>query len=199
MKKKFLALMLIAAGAFAITANAQDTGSADVKNCKDKTECCCKNAKGDKHNKKKDKKRDGKNRQEAWQARQAEAFKGITLTESQQAALDEINANRAAKFAERKEQAKQAKAARKAEASNSEGTRPENAMRQDLQHARLEYFKQVQAVLTPEQYVIFLENTASGAPRMDARHNHGPKAKKNRGVASRQKPDADKKQQSPQN
>lgn len=85
----------------------------------------------------------------------AKALEGIQLTEQQQTALNELNTKRAEARKARKAEDKEAKA--------------KNV--QDAKNGRLEYLKEVQKILTPEQYVTFLENTAVSA-------HHGHKAGK---------------------
>lgn len=75
-------------------------------------------------------------------------FEGITLTPDQQTKLQELNASRAKAAKERKEAAK---AERKAKGDNKKA-------------ARKDYLNSVKSVLTPEQYVIFLENAYVNAP-----------------------------------
>ncbi|MDE5786734.1 MAG: hypothetical protein K2H98_09395 [Duncaniella sp.] len=79
---------------------------------------------------------------------QSALFEGITLTPDQQTKLQELNASRAKAAKEKKEAAK---AERKAKGDNKKA-------------ARKDYLNSVKGVLTPEQYVIFLENAYVNAP-----------------------------------
>ncbi len=75
--------------------------------------------------------------------RECAAFEGITLTEAQKTALKQLKADRKNKALEAK------KAKRQADSLKRVARRAE----------RLEYLHQVQKILTPDQYVTFLENT----------------------------------------
>ncbi len=75
-------------------------------------------------------------------------FEGITLTPEQQTKLQELNASRAKAAKEKKEAAK---ADRKAKGDQKKA-------------ARKDYLNSVKGVLTPDQYVIFLENAYVNGP-----------------------------------
>ncbi len=129
MKKKFLSLAIVALCGTAITLNAQKPAAdnSDKQQCaKDKKEC--------RHDKKMDKKGC------------PNPFEGITLTQEQQAKLDQLNQSRKADRQQRaqatKEQKKQAKEARRA----------------DRKAQKRDYLNNVKSILTPDQYVVFLEN-----------------------------------------
>lgn len=154
MKKTFIALAFIAAGAFAFNANAANTKN-DKQVCENKTECC-----------KKDNKECGR------KDRMAKAFEGIQLTEQQQTALNALNAKRA--------EARKAKAAERKNGKEVKNANTDKTARADKQqermNARLAYLKEVQKILTPDQYITFLENTAISAPHGKmAAHKNGPK------------------------
>ncbi|MDE6485798.1 MAG: hypothetical protein K2L14_10455 [Duncaniella sp.] len=79
---------------------------------------------------------------------QSVLFEGITLTPDQQTKLQELKASRAKAAKEKKEAAKAERKA-KGEANKSD---------------RKDYLNSIKGVLTPEQYVIFLENAYVNAP-----------------------------------
>lgn len=82
------------------------------------------------------------------------AFEGIALTPDQQSKLDALKANCKAS----KEKCKADKKAAKEQA------------RADRKQAKRNYLNQVKGILTPEQYVVFLENiVVSDGPRDGAR------------------------------
>lgn len=89
------------------------------------------------------------------------AFDGITLTEQQQTALQKICADRAAKLKENK----------------AERQQRDSVARQSRRQAKLDYLHQIQQVLTPEQYVTFLENQVvnGGQGKMAKQGHHGNK------------------------
>lgn len=105
-------------------------------------------------------------------------FEGLQLTDAQKDQLKAIKA-------ERRDAAKKAKEA-KQEAKKAEKGAKADARRQ----CRQEYLQKVKAVLTPEQYVQFLENqvTKGGkecAPRMNKGQRHQMKADKPRDFKGR--------------
>ncbi|MDE6415484.1 MAG: hypothetical protein K2K68_00455 [Duncaniella sp.] len=79
-------------------------------------------------------------------------FEGITLTPDQQTKLQELKASRAKAAKERKEAAK---AERKADRIAKGETNKSD---------RKDYLNSVKGILTPDQYVIFLENAYVNAP-----------------------------------
>ncbi|MBO5268111.1 MAG: hypothetical protein J6B13_05080 [Muribaculaceae bacterium] len=81
-------------------------------------------------------------------------FAGITLTEQQKAALDSLKPDKCDKAV-----------ANKAENANKQ--------RPDRRQARRDYINGVKNILTPEQYVVFLENIVveSPAPQHAAKHD----------------------------
>lgn len=104
-------------------------------------------------------------------------FAGINLTESQKQALDKIQSDRKAKYEARKADVKKDKQQRREAA---------DARKMDRKNDRREYLNSVKGVLTPEQYVVFLENIVieKGAPqggRKDMRFDRGRKGFKNNG------------------
>lgn len=99
------------------------------------------------------------------------AFDGITLTSEQSASIAKIND-------ETRQAAKKAMAERKADRQANRKTdkaccgdsnkleKNDKAPRRPnpRMQARLDYFKKIQQVLTTEQYIKFLENTAASVP-----------------------------------
>lgn len=99
------------------------------------------------------------------------AFEGILLTPEQQAAVDKVKADR-------KALREQARAQEQTEKANRMEAR---------QKAKRDYLKQMQAILTPDQYVTFLENIVVAQPQGfpgkigdKARAYKGPKGDKAR-------------------
>lgn len=78
-------------------------------------------------------------------------FIGTTITPEQQAKLEQLNKDRAAKKAEAKEQMW------KSRQESDSIRRADN----------LEYLRQVKEIIGPDQYVIFLENIAVAQPQND--------------------------------
>lgn len=114
-------------------------------------------------------------------------YEGLTLTDAQKSQLKELDTKRA----EARKQAKEAKKAdKKALKAAGDSTR---------RAERLQYLRDVKAIVGPEQYVIFLENIAvNGGGRMqmkagdfrrgkDAGQRKGGKARMHKGA----RPDAD--------
>ncbi|MCC8038498.1 MAG: hypothetical protein LIP02_10300 [Bacteroidales bacterium] len=105
-------------------------------------------------------------------------FEGITLTADQQTKLDALKADRQAKREEMKAQKQQ----------------KDSIARVDRKQAKRDYLKQVQGILTPDQYVMFLENIVveqpagqpqggprgnfNGAPGKGQKGQKGPKCDK---------------------
>lgn len=98
-------------------------------------------------------------------------FEGITLSETQQQALNQINAERKAQFEARRQEMKQNK---------KEGRRVVDSQKFNPNDERREYVNRVKSILSPEQYVVFLENIvfeqgAPNGPRKDMRLDRGRK------------------------
>lgn len=111
-------------------------------------------------------------------------FEGITLTQEQQTKLDQLNESRKADRQQRaqaaKEQKKQAKEARRA----------------DHKAQKRDYLNNVKSILTPDQYVVFLENIVveqgPGNHKMMRAHDGKMKGMKKidkKGNADKQRPD----------
>lgn len=127
MKKTILSLALIISGFFAFGAAAQQPCCNNGQQAcgKDKQECC--QAPG----------KPGK-------APKANPLEGITLTEQQQAKVQQLNE----KYAQMRKDRKEAK---------KENARKE---RKEAKDYRKEYLNEMKQILTPEQYTTYLENLA---------------------------------------
>lgn len=133
MKKTFLTMAIAAIALCGFSASAQTKDNCKATTC-DKSTC----VKGQRP------------------CRDAVAFEGITLTESQQTALKQLNADRTAK----REQARKARADRQKQRRMDDST-----FRAQRRNDRADYLKSVKNILTPEQYVVFLENIVIDQPQ----------------------------------
>ncbi len=97
----------------------------------------------------------------------ADPFAGLNLTEAQQAQIKKLQEQRQAQRTEK-----------------------QKAQKADRQEAKKKYLQDVKSVLTPEQYVTFLENMVVNAP--------GNKAPKGRQTAKNRAPKGDRKGRAPQ-
>lgn len=164
MKKKFITIAAALALVMGIQANAQSNDN-NSTSCT-KTEQCTKAAKA----------RDGKSPRMNKQARaffSEQAFDGIQLTDAQKAGLQTLNEQQAAKRSEMAAAAKAAKAEAKQQRQLNDSTK-----RVARAQARRDYLNGVKSVLTPDQYVVFLENIVVEQPvnggrhhKMEARHD----------------------------
>lgn len=142
MKKKIFSIALAAIALVSFSASAQCPAQSE-SSCKDGKECIA-------HAKKmKDGKGEGKGKKLN--------FDGIALTEAQQTKLNELEAKQQAQRQARQAEMKEKKAAEKAEKQQRDQKDKEARMAQK-KAAKQEYLKQIQAILTPQQYVQFLEN-----------------------------------------
>ncbi|MCM1111430.1 MAG: hypothetical protein NC336_09485 [Clostridium sp.] len=143
MKKKILGIAILAISIFALPAMAQNPAGADNGQCPDQKNCpVCP-----------DKKKG--DRKKAFNP-----FEGITLTDAQQQQVTRLEQNRKAARAEKAKQAREKKAVK------------DSTMRQGRQTARRDYLNQMKSILTPDQYVVFLENiVVNQQPQM----GQGPK------------------------
>lgn len=91
-------------------------------------------------------------------------FEGLNLTEQQQASIKELQKQRADQAKNEKEKARKDKAQR------------DSSARENRRQSRLAYLQQLKGILTPEQYVSFLENSYAGNSNRD-------KARKDRKVS----------------
>ena len=90
-------------------------------------------------------------------------MEGITLTPEQQTKIAAIKESRTKK-------AKEMREARKAEMKDRSQAREQNAAQRKLM--RRAHLDEMKSVLTPEQYVVFLENMAINAPSPRMGRNH---------------------------
>lgn len=137
MKRKVLPLIVAMIGIYAFNVTAQQP---DNIQCTAQTQCSGSNMKKDKCN------------------RRADVFKGINLSEEQKAAIANLDKQRA--------EARKAACNRKQNAQKDCSQRPSrDQVDQQRMDQRLDYLHQMQSILTPEQYITYLENTAVNAPR----------------------------------
>lgn len=157
MKAKFITIALASILTLGISASAQNAnGNTDNKTCT-KTEC---QKKGNKERKDCKDKKNCKNRKNDSANKQRQApnpFAGLQLTQQQQEKLAAIPTPKQVMQA-----ARQNDKDNKAQADTSKAARAEK--RQIARNIRDNYLKQVKAVLTPDQYVQFLENYYVSAP-----------------------------------
>lgn len=161
MKKSISLLAIAAITAFTMNINAQSIKASGKSQEGIKTEQTCSEQKCDKADKKGkpgkfDKARKGDKMRKGNKQRpdSMAAFKGITLTQDQQQKIQQIRADFRAQ--------RQAKAAVKGQKMERKEISPEqrDSLRNARMQVRLDYLHQIQKVLTPEQYITFLENTA---------------------------------------
>lgn len=88
-------------------------------------------------------------------------FEGLNLTEQQQASIKGLQKQRAEQAKNEKEKARKDKA------------QHDSTARENRRQSRMAYLQQLKDILTPEQYVSFLENSyASNSCRDKARKGH---------------------------
>ena len=98
-------------------------------------------------------------------------FEGLTLTDAQQSKLKEVTDKQKAQRTEKKKEA---------------GKQREQA-RQERKTKRSAYLKEVKAILTPEQYVTFLEN-AYNSPRLDSKQRIAKRSGKSKVAKGKKEP-----------
>ncbi len=138
MKKVFLSLALLSASAFSIMAQSNCQQTTDQTQCQNKEQVAKFN-------------RDGKDRD-------SKAFEGLNLTDEQKTKLAALKqSNCTAKDGKKdKIAAKDGEQKEKLTKEQMDQMRKERAEKH--QNARKEYLVQIQEILTPDQYVAFLEN-----------------------------------------
>lgn len=159
--KKMLKLAIVAVALCGLPAIAQNQNNTTCNNpaacsqadCRNATQCIV----------------NGKNK-----GQRPDPFAGITLSETQKQALDKIQSDRKAKYEARKAEVKKDKQQRREAA---------DARKMDRKNDRREYLNSVKGILSPEQYVVFLENIviekgASEGVRKDMRFERGRKGMK---------------------
>ena len=137
MKKKVLGLALMAMALVGFNGMAQNNSQKNAQGCKAQTEC----TKGGKGMKKET--REMKN-----------PYEGLNLTDAQKSKLAELDSKR---MADRKAKME----ARKAEVKGQKSQRNDADLKARMEARKadkLEYLKEVKAIIGPDQYVVFLEN-----------------------------------------
>lgn len=150
MKKAILSLAIAALAFSSLPAFAQAPGNNDGKSCKNPTECAQARKGGPEKGPK-----------------ASNPFEGIELTDAQKSSLEALRTKRA-------EACKAARAEKQKSDSARMATR--QADRKAKARARLD---EVKAILTPEQYVVYLENIVIDQPA--PRHGQGDKARRDNG------------------
>lgn len=168
MKKLLLSLAFVTSGLLAFNASAQQPANANAAACcQNKAECCkAKDGKGEKCCKQ----QKGKGHHKP--GHKVNEFEGLNLTAEQQSALDALKANRnQARAEKRKEMKGKDKEARKEALKDA---------RQQARQSRVEYLNEIKKILTPEQYVKYLENSylKQGNPAARPGHKKGHKGPK---------------------
>lgn len=167
--KKIIAIALVAAlGAsfqsFAQTSEQNSTSTENTDgNCK---QICTQAPHHKKHDRRGDKHRANRSdrRRDLVPVDSITAFDGITLTSDQSANIAKINVETRQAAAKVIAERKAAKQACKAAKNQTEKCDKAPRRQKPRMQARLDYFKKIQKVLTTEQYIKFLENTAASTP-----------------------------------
>lgn len=137
MKKKVLGLALMAMALVGFNGMAQNNSQKNAQCCKSQTEC----VKGGKGMKKEA--REMKN-----------PYEGLNLTDAQKNKLAELDSKR---MADRKAKMEARKAEVKGQ-KNEKNDADKQARMQARKADKMEYLKEVKAIIGPDQYVVFLEN-----------------------------------------
>lgn len=189
MKKKLFSTALIIAALVGFNMSAQEPANSAEKACTENAQC----HKGEKGKKDKDFKKDRGDRKGPrgeFKGQRPDLFKGITLTAEQQAQLEALRPQRP----EGKDNCDSVKCTKgkdagcdKAKTDKKDGTKQfrDGGRRGNPGAKKAEYVKKVKEILTPEQYVVFLENIVfstpdegAPAPRHDGKPRHDKKAPK---------------------
>lgn len=151
MKKSILSLAIVIASSVAFSAVAQNQDQAAPQNKEAK--------KADKQN----------------HAKAPNIFEGLNLTEKQKAQLKELAPQKPTK--EQREQMK----AKKMEASKEKKTQKMEAAKKKIAErlqSRREYLAKIKSILTPEQYIQFLENNYVNGSKLQAKKSDRKSGKK---------------------
>ncbi|MDE5997623.1 MAG: hypothetical protein K2G77_05360, partial [Muribaculaceae bacterium] len=139
MKKKVLGLALMAMALVGFNGMAQNNSQKNAQCCKAQTECT-KSVRGMKKEA-----REMKN-----------PYEGLTLTDAQKSKLAELDSKRIADHKAKMEARKSDNNGQKVDKSKSHA---DMKARMEARKAdKLEYLKEVKAIIGPDQYVVFLEN-----------------------------------------
>ncbi|MDE7419600.1 MAG: hypothetical protein K2N35_05275 [Muribaculaceae bacterium] len=140
MKKKVLGLALMAMALVGFNGMAQNNSQTNPQNCKAQTECAkgCKGMKKDARDNKKN------------------PYEGLTLTDAQKSKLAELDSKRMADHKAKMEARKSESNGQKADKSKTHAEM--KALREARKVDKMEYLKEVKAIIGPDQYVVFLEN-----------------------------------------
>ena len=158
MKKKILSAAILLFGLTAISVSAQDATTAQTP----ETEQCTPDCHGKKH--KKACKADCKEgKRKDIRAEKHDPFAGLDLTEEQKT---QLNAVKEDMKAERKAAAEQAKV----EGKDNKDRKDPRARRAEMEKVKADYLAKVKAILTPDQYVTFLENNFLSGIGFDGKH-----------------------------
>lgn len=165
MKKTLVTLSMAVVTIFGFSAFAQQQDGNQKQCNKEKTEKCCK--KGEKGDRSKG------------DRKMFNPFEGIQLNADQQAKIDALQQKCIAQRQEMKKGDKQNR-------DNKDNGLTREQRMQQRQQAKREHLNEVKAILTPDQYVVFLENIAVNTPqghgkavKMDKRGHKDNKGDKN--------------------
>lgn len=138
MKKVFLSLALLSASAFSIMAQSNCQQTTDKGQCPNKEQVGKFNP-------------DGKDRD-------SKAFEGLNLTDDQKAKLAALKQSNCTAKDGKKEKVAPKDGEQKEKLTKEQMDQKRKERAEKHQNARKEYLVQVQEILTPDQYVAFLEN-----------------------------------------
>lgn len=161
MKMKFLGISLVAMSLVSFTSMAQSTTVSSGKKaatcqrvCKGAEEKCGKDRNGSKHN----------------------PFEGLNLSSEQQTKLKALQEKRMAERKEKSEKAKASKQENVAKADKESRQAAREARMAKRQECKKQFLADVKSILSPEQYVQFLENNVQFIGKNHGKgHKHGKK------------------------